>query len=349
MIPKQPATGIAATILCMAISLAFISLWDFPTFDGWVSFSLLCIIPMEIIVGVIWGTNHPGFAQRAQPMKGILLAVWVMLAGAVIGPVYHAVAGGGFSPPAPMLIQCTIVSVVVTFWWAIMMGGWPITAVIKNPMGAGLTLWAACYGLNYLLFRVLFNYAAMKGAPVYVASLDPQGMFDADHILVFYLAFIGIMFLMLHFDLWPFSLSPGLMKQPVLGLVWTALAFVLGGAIYYTGVYVLGTDVTQFMVRVPVPFIFGTIVVLNMCQNSFFPDLRQPLKGAANAASALVIGNVLAGLYRILMPTVTGPLPEGPPGYSAEHWLASALLGVTFPLLVMHADFFKFWPLRKSD
>ena len=37
----------------------------------------------------------------------------------------------------------------------------------------------ACYVINYMLFRVFFNYEFMKGAPVYVPAQDPHGMFNA--------------------------------------------------------------------------------------------------------------------------------------------------------------------------
>lgn len=349
MIPKQPATGIVATGLVIAVSFAFISLWDFQQFSGWILYGLLCVIPMEIIVGVLWETKYPRFAQRPQPVKGILLALVIGAAGVAVGLVYYEVAGGGINPPAPMLIQCAIVSVIVTFWWAIMMGGWPFTAWTGNRLAAGLGVWAGCYVLNYILFRIFFNYSAMQGAPVYSAVLDPGGLFDADHALVFYMSVITIMFLMLHFDLWPLTRFPGILRQPVMGTVWTAMAFLFGGGLFYLGVYGIGMDVNRFLVRVPVPFIFGTIVVLNMCQNSYFPGLKQPARGAANAISAAIIGTGLSALYRAVMPVLTGPLSSGPPGYDAERWIASALLGVTFPLLVLHADFFGFWPLRKQQ
>jgi hypothetical protein len=247
-----------------------------------------------------------------------------------------------------MLMQCTIVSVVVTFWGAIMWGGWPFTAWIKNPVAAGLALLAACYAVNYALFRVFFNFDFLRDAPVYVESLDPRGLFAGWDALVFYLAAIGVMFLMLHFDLWPLTKFPRVMKQPALGIVWTLVCLALGGAAFYLGVVAMGMDVVRFMATVPVPFIFGTIVVLNMLQNSLFGRFEQPLKGVLNAAAAAVVGTGLAAMYRALMPTVTGALASGPPPYEAEIWLASALLGVTFPFLILHAEFFRFWPL-KSD
>ncbi len=52
---KQPVLGILATALIIAISLGFISLFDFPKFSGWIATFLLCIIPMEIVMGVTGG------------------------------------------------------------------------------------------------------------------------------------------------------------------------------------------------------------------------------------------------------------------------------------------------------
>jgi hypothetical protein len=137
------------------------------------------------------------------------------------------------------------------------------------------------------------------------------------------------------------------MKQPILGLVWTLLALVLGGIAFYVGVEAMGMDPNAFLVRVPVPFIFGSIIVLNMLQGSLFAGQTQPVKGVLNVIAVVVIGVVLSRMYGALAPTVTGPLNSGPPAYDFEIWLASALLSVTFPFLIFYAEFFKMWPLKK--
>jgi len=347
---KQPTLGIAAAALMIAIALGFISLFSFPTFAGWVTYFLICCIPMQIVIAVTWGCKQPQFAgTRSQPVKGLLLFLMALAAGVVVGAIHFVTVGGSISPPPPMAAMCLIVSVIVTFWGAIMWGGWPFTAMIKNPVGAGLALLVACYIVNYVLFRIFFNYGFMQGAPVYVPALDPHGMFNAWNALVFYLTAIGVMFLMLNFDLWPLTKSPSLMKQPVLGLVWTAIILVVGGIAFYIGVSVLGMDAVAFMVKVPIPFIFGTIIVLNMLQASLFGKLAQPLKGVLNAIASAVIGIALALLYSALAPTVTGAVKPGPPGYDYEIWLASALLGVTFPFLIYYAEFFQMWPLQRVE
>jgi hypothetical protein len=107
-------------------------------------------------------------------------------------------------------------------------------------------------------------------------------------------------------------------------------------------------DVVSFMVHVPVAFIFGTIIVLNMLQGSLFARLTQPLKGVLNVAAVALIGALLFGIYGALSPRISGTLKVGPPTYDFELWIASALLGVTFPLLVFHAEFFKLWPLKRT-
>lgn len=343
---KQPAAGIIATILMVVLALAFVSLFTFPVFTGWVVYFLLCVIPMQIVVAVLWGAN-PGFvAASPQPAKGLVLTLTTLAVGVVVAAVCFVTIGGRVSPPTPMLAMCSIVSVVITFWAAIMWGGWPFTGVIKHPIAAGLVMLVAAYVVNYILFRVFFSYLFMQGAPVYVAAQDPQGLFPAWHALVFYLSCLAAMFLLVNFDLWPLTTRPGIMRQPVLGLVWTLAVLAIGGAVFYIGVVVLRMDPVGFMVRVPVPFIFGTIVVQNMLKGSLFAGRTQPLKGVLNVVAVIVVGESLSWMYGRLAPIVTGEVRPGPPSYDFEIWLASALLSVTFPLLIFYAEFFQFWPLQ---
>ena len=215
---KQPVAGIVATGLVMAVALGFVSLFSLPVFTGWVAFFLLCVIPIQIVVAVTWGSNPPFAAGKQQPLKGLILIVATLVVGVVVTAATHRLIGGGISPPTPMVTMCAIVSVVITFWAAIIWGGWPFTALIKNVVAAGLTMLVVCYIVNYALFRVFFDYGFMQGAPVYVAAQDPHGLFPAWNALVFYLSCLAGMFLMVNFDLWPLTTMPAVMRQPRLGL-----------------------------------------------------------------------------------------------------------------------------------
>jgi hypothetical protein len=354
---RQPTLGIVSTAFVIAIALGFIHLFSFATFTGWVSYYLLCLIPMQIVTAVLWKCA-PSFAGKSvhvmkQPMKGIVLLVVNLIVGAVVAYAYWQIAGAGISPPAPMLAMCTIVSVIVTFWACIMWGGWPFTAWIKNELAAGFVTLIAAYVVNYLLFRVFFDYGFMQGAPVYVGSLDPHGLVPAWNAISFYLTLLAGMFFIVNFELWPItslsSKTPRIMKQPVLAIVWTAGCFLLAGIAYNIGVHAMGMDPVSFMVGVSAPFVFGTIVVQNMLEGSLFASLKQPVKGVANVLTVIVVGEVLAALFRAMAPLVTGELHSGPPAYDMEIWTASALLSETFPFLIFHAAYFNFWPLRKSE
>ncbi len=347
---KQPLLGVIASLLVIAVSLGFIALFSFPVFANWIAFLTICFIPMQIVISVTWGCNHPGFlAGRAQPVKGILLTLLALGVGAVVAAVHFTTVGGGINPPPPMLAMCIICSVVITFWLAIIWGGWPFTKLIQNPVAAGLVLLVACYAINYAFFRLLFGYEFMRSAPVYVPALDPHGYFQAWDALVFYVTATAVMFLFLNFDLWPFTKWPALMKQPVLGTVWTIVTLVITCPVFWLGVFVMKMDVVSFMVRVPIPFIFGTIIVLNMMHGLLFGKLQQPAKGVLNAIASGAIGIILGRLYQALAPIVTGKLNAGPPSYDFEIWLASALLAVTFPFLILYAEFFNMWPLKRED
>ena len=347
---KQPALGVVSTLLVSAASLAFISLFEFPTFVGWVSFYLMCVVTVLVMMLALWRTELPRFAaSHPQPLKGILLTLVALVGGAAVCQLFFVIAGAGISPPAPMLIEFTIASVVVTFWACIVWGGWPSNALLKGPVAAGVLQLFLGYLVNFLLFRTLFNYGFMQGAPVYVAALDPRGMFSAAQVLPVYVTILATMFVVIGFDLWPLTKHPRVMKQPLLGLLWMFVILAIGGAVFYVGTVMFAMDPMIFLVSVPVAFLFGSIVVLNMCENRLFARLSQPAKGVLNFLAAIGFGSGLSLIYRVLIPAVTGALPSGPPAYAAQIWLASALLAVTFPFLVIHAAFFDFWPLRKGE
>jgi hypothetical protein len=345
----QPALGLAATAIVIAISLGYIAQWDFGTFNGWVAFLALSFIPFEVVTGVIWGGNPPFVAGLRQPIKGLVLLLVTLLAGAVVSQLVYRTLGASQGDPGPMLAFFSICVIVTTFFWTIAFGGWPFTTMIKNPLAAGLATWLGCYAVGFAIYWIFCDFTFLEGAPVYVPSADPKGLFNAWNVPVYYMAALTILFAWLCFDLWPLTSNPRMMKQPTLGIVVLGASLVLGYAIYYVGVYVIGIQNVEFLLRVPVAFIFGTILVLNMCQNSLF-KMAQPAKGVMNVVFSAVIGSVLMIGYQQLQPMLSGPVPPGPEPFQREQfqvWTANAMLAVTFPFLVFYAAYFDFWPLAK--
>ena len=345
---KQPVTGIVATTLMILLALFYISRFTFPEFAGWGSYYIIGLIPMQVMAGILWGGKQNFMPGLPQPFRGLASLAVVVVVGGILSYLCWQIIGGGISPPTPYPVFFIIVAVVVTFWWCIIWGGWPFTAFIKNQVAAGLAVIIWVYVLNYILYRIFFNFEFLRGAPIYSAALDPGGMFSGWNAQVFEVTALSIMFLILHFDLWPFTNSPSLMKQPTLGVVFTLACLVLGGALFYTGVYVMGIDVVKFLVQVPIPFIFGTIILLNMMEGWLTASMKQPVKGIVSTLAAAVLGTALAQLYTALEPSISGTINSGPPTYEFEIWLASALLAVTFPFLVAYAVYLEFWPLKKT-
>lgn len=342
---SQPLLGVVASAVVIAIALGFTALFDFASFTGPVSFFMLGLIPMQIVMVVLWGTNPSFVSGLRQPIKGVVLTLTAAVVALVVMPIALRLVGEGVSPPGPIPSHYVVVVVPTTFWLAIMLGGWPFTSVVKNQIAMGLAVLVAAYALTYVEFRLFFNYDFLQGAPVYLASA-PHGMFNGVVALVFHVTALAVMFLVLCFDLWPLTTVPSVMKQPVLGLVWSAIAVVGAALVMWITMGVLAMDPMIVLTRVTAPFIFGSIIVLNMLQNSLFARMAQPLKGVMNALAAAVIGVVLAGLYGALAPAITHmPLTSGPPAYDYEVWLVNALLSVTFPFLVFYAACFNYWPL----
>ena len=109
----------------------------------------MCLIPAQIAVAVLWQGKHPVLGRKEKatgegnPTDSGHVFSWVQ----IVVPVFHRTVGGGLSP-RPMLVQCTIVSVVVMFWFAIIWGGWPFNAAIGDPVAAGLVTIAVSYAIN---------------------------------------------------------------------------------------------------------------------------------------------------------------------------------------------------------
>jgi hypothetical protein len=338
----QPVLGIVATALVVVVSLAYLTLFSFATFVGWVAFLMLCLIPPQIVTVTL--ATHPPFAPPRQPGRGVALLLATFGAGLVIAPIALAMSGASLTePPGPIPSHFAVIVVPTTFFLAIAFKGWPFPLLSRNMGAAGAMLLAAAYLLTLAGFRVLFNYDFLDGTPADLASA-PSGPYDAVRALVFYVTALAGMFVLLHFDLWPLTHVPALRRQPALGAAWLAIAAIIGAVVMQvTGA--MGQTPLWVLTRVTAPFIFGTIVVLNMLQNSLFARLRQPVKGVANTVAAAAIGAGLAQAYGAFSQWWFGGLPMGPPNFEYELWLVNALLSVTFPFLIFHAAYFEYWPL----
>jgi hypothetical protein len=338
---KQPWLGIAATALIIALAFLAILPWDNTTFGGEFSDVMMCMIPISAVIGILWqGAKPKAIAGLPQPLRGAAFTALGVAVGTVVFFILSATIGGG-KGATPFLGFGIILSVVVTFMLALMWGCWPFT-LIKNKPLAGLVFLGTAYAITGLLTRSL-NFAFLAGTPFY-AGMDPAGPIPAWDGLVGAITCLAAMFVVLHFDL-PVKRFPRLMKQPILGALWTVVANVIGWISYFLGTRVFALTPDTFLVTVPVPFIFGSVVLLTPLGGSATTRLKGPAKGIAGTVLAMIVGSVLARVYVVLMPMLTRDVPATQLDHNL--WLATALLGVTFPFLAWHHDYFQLWPLAR--
>lgn len=347
---KQPQLGISATALIIALSLLVIRALGVDLFMGWASYALMGAIPFAIVVGAFWkGAEPKPIVRLPQPARGIAFLLLAAVAAAAVSWGHWITRGAGASPPVPMAVMTIITSVVTTFFLVIVLGGWPFDR-FRNALLGGLALLVSAYLVNALIFQVCFDFGFAKAAPFYSVQLDPGGLFNAWNVVVVMVTALAVMFVFLFLDLWPLNRIASPSVQPAFGLIWLVSCFIIGLAIFWLGTSVAGMAAPTFMVRVPIPFIFGSILLLNMLGGTTFAGMAQPGRGFAGIVLAMVAGSVLARGYAALMPVLSGSLPAGVEGnFAAEVWLANALLAVTFPLLAFFGDFFGLWPLTRGS
>ena len=344
----QPALGLIALAAILGVSFAIIAAFRVDVFNSWVAFLAMTIIPTQIICGLVWHCEQPtAVARLPQPARGLAFLVLCAAVGAAVALASFHIIGGGITPPTPPLVMYVIFSIVVTFWFVVVWGTWPVSALPVGPVWSGFVGIAFCYLVAYALFELLFDFSFLKGAPFYSDTIDPHGLFNAWQPLVFGVTSVACITLAAMFEFWPLprlGLKPG---GPAWGLAASLYVLVLAAMLFYGFVAAAGMEIVRYMVAFPVPFIFGFFIVMSLLHKFPFARVAQPLAGLLLSVAAAFAGYMMFILYNAAAPIVVGQLlPSGPPTYDLELWLASAMLAVTFPLIVVFADFLGFWPLR---
>lgn len=351
---KQPLLGIAATAISIALALG-ISVQFAPTvFGSWVGQLIMSAIPLQIIVGMVWESKFPGFlADRKQPVKGLAVLGLLAVGAAIVTPATMASIGGGMAPPTPFVIMFTILSVCITFWMVVVLQCWPAKVLSAHPAAVGLGTWVLSYGVSWVIFHTTFDFSAMQGAPFYRADLDPHGLFPAWNALAFVVTSLAVVMWLVMLDFWPSTAIvkaiPSLGNQPMFGVLSAVVALALTAVVWVLCVRVVGMDVVDYLVRVPVSALFGEFIMLAMMQTAPFQAVRQPLKGLILLPVVAVLAVITHKLYQVVALALVGPMASGAPTYGLDLWIATAMLAVTFPLFVAYATGFGFWPLAGRD
>jgi hypothetical protein len=357
---KQPLLGIIGLIVCVMLAIAIMVWFKTPTFMSWFTFIIICAIPSQVVIGIVWQSNYPApAATLAQPLKGLYLLLLTFLAGAGIAGILLKVVPGfkmGAPPllpgPGPVMSHYIILTVVIALWLVIAWQCWPTAAIKGHPAFVGIGTVILTYIVTWIVFKLFWNFGVMAKAPFYVASADPGGMFIFANAMAFAVTTVVVLLGFVLLDMWPLSTLPpkipAMAKPPVWGIVMSIIVLIITYIIYKIGLAVI-KDPTVFLVKITISWIFGEFIMLNCMQTAPFQTVAQPLKGILLIISAFILALIMYPIYGILAGWIAGPLPMGAKGgYLHELWIASAMLAVTFPMFVTYTGYFNFWPFTEG-
>ncbi|MDX1452333.1 MAG: hypothetical protein R3183_07225 [Oleiphilaceae bacterium] len=322
-----------------------------PFLSTWLAMFFIALVPAQILTS-IWEDN--GVAQRffpdSQPHKGLARIAFTLLVALIVTLLVFATVGGMSHYPKPPMMHYLIVTVVFSFWFVIVWNGWPLNfgqGRLARGHYSALAFLGICFGVAYLLFAGLFNFAFLQGSALYVAELDPQGAFNAWYSVSFLVTTVAVLFSLVLLEFRPVTS----LATPAQGLRWgllnSALILAVSAAIFGLATQVFELDPVLYLVHGPVSFIFGVFVPLNLCEGRLFGRLSGYRRGMMLILVAAISGLILNRLYFAIASYMTDNLSSGAPGYDLELWVANAMLAFSFPVLVMITEHLQFWPLRR--
>ncbi len=343
-------TGFIGIIIVLMLAAIVIWQFDHHTFTDWVATAFIAATPSQMIFGLLWLNDKPGFINNySAPVKGLILTGLTIIAGAVIMSLMLLLFSGGHGI-TPMLVQFMILTVISTIWILLVWQCWPATLFTKDEVKFGLVSLVFSYILAYLLWQLLFDYRFLDQIdhPAYHEDIDPKGLMDMWDALTFFLTTASVIIVHTLFDFWPIKKLAKNMSQPLRGLISSIYILALSWLIRFVFVDGLGFEQVDYMVRVPVCIIFGSFLMTNMMQFKLFPHMTQPYKGLALFGCSIMMALLMYESYVIASTLHTGMvLGTGPQaGFAREIWISSAMLGVTFPMIFIISGFFDYWPIK---
>jgi hypothetical protein len=164
--------------------------------------------------------------------------------------------------------------------------------------------------------------------------------------MIAYMLWIMVpMWILVHTGMWPISKFPRLMKQPIMGIVFTLICCVIGYVALKVGIDAMSIEPLKFLV-IGISYIFGLLMLLTVFQTWPGSTMKQPLGGLVNAIVGIPLG--IIGYYGILA------FCNWHFGVKAMVYpnnmfaIGGVMLGITFPVWVLYTGFWDFWPLAPT-
>jgi hypothetical protein len=353
----QPWRGVFGLVVTLGAMMIVTSIFDLKTYLGLFTTIIMSNVPILAIIGAGWQAQYPSTEGLPQPWKGFLLTAFVMFFGMLACFLLVNFLAGGAA--TPFIHVQAIITVCMTFYLILAFGMWPFQKL--SLPGKGFLTLILAYIIAWLVtmlanFSVLSHAKGIIESPVFkvpfyakggpleaFAGIAPMGPIAWESLLTYIICTLVFLFCFLALQFWPFSKSPSLMKQPVMGIVLAIACLVLGYILYLIGVVGLKIVPLRFLLY-DVSFLFGLLMIIFMFQMWPGRTMKSPVGGGfLNIMIAIIVG--IIAYYAI------GAFCTSHFGAKAMHYpndifaIANLMLGLTFPAWAAYSAFWDFWPL----
>jgi len=349
-IKSQLILAIGTIIVVMTMTAGLVIFIDEPFLGTWGALFFIACVPAQVLLGIWKNSGYPVVLTKVrQPLKGLGYLLITILIGLLVSTLVFVVVGGSIWLPRPPVIHYIIVTVVVTFWYVIVWQCWPVSLIKKNnPFLQFVIMYFVVYGFGYLVFDSLFNFDFLRGTEIYVAEIDPGGIFNAWYAVSFLVTTVSVIFALVLLENWPVSIWLKPDRMFLWGALNTLIVLSVSSLIYGVVIFYLDVDPVKYLIHGPVTFIFGVFIPLNLFEGKLYKLRLQPVKGIMLLLVSVICGYLLNKLYFGFPGVLLNEKTSGFPTYELELWVANAMLAFSFPVLVAFTDHFNFWPLRLS-
>jgi hypothetical protein len=343
----QPWRGLFGFVVTFVVALIITVSCTADTYTGSLSVWIMSMVPLQLILTLGLGSKYPTNDFLPQPWRGIAMTIFIFLVGTLIyfGTIFltngsaHAYTNG-----------IAICAIVLTVAACCSFGLWPF-----NNMSIPAKGFLSLISIYVIVFFGIkqFNFTQLGTEPFYAPGGPPplapfvghvpQGPIPWEIGLTCWLwvAFLTFSSVMLGF--WPLSKNPKLMKQPIMGCCVFAFTCIGSLIAYRVGVGVLGMRPLALLYA-GVSYAFGLLVILVLFQG--WPG--RMVKGPAGSFLNILLAICLAYLgYHGVNAICRWHFPGLP--YPVNIFApATFMLGLNFPLWVIYADLWEFWPLPSN-
>ena len=351
----QPWRGLFGTALTLWVAFAIAAAFDMQGFLGNFTLLIMSFVAIEVIMGLGWGGKFPSVAGWPQPWPGLFLTGFMIVVATLAYFTLRAFVSGGAAHPATNILAICVV--ITTFFLVIAFGMWPFQKTTVPTRG--FLTWFLAYVITYIIWQ-FFNFSLLScptgvspspiapvpfygpGGPLApLAAFCPTGPIPWESIFSFYFWALLFLFVFVHLGMWPFCKSPGLMKQPVMGIVVTISCLILSAIAQVISLQVLSIEPLRHLLN-GICYLFGMLFFLVMLQTWPGRALSQPGGGFLNVVLSIPIA--IIAFYAI------GGFCQWHFGkafaYPASIFsMGNVMLGLTFPAWAAYGAFFDFWPL----